>query len=470
MKFEILSKKLSCLLGTAILSGVSITTTFAQNNCSDAVMITSIPFSSGIQTTCGTVNDYEAGSYGASTLYGEGEDYVYQIEITTAPVTYEFTLGGSASYKILDVNASCPPTSFTSIGGVTTSFGTSGSTSITFPSNGTYYIYIDTWPSPDCGEFSLNITLPPSPPINDECANAIDLSSGTYLANESTIAASQEMAPIVCEGYLSDNAHDVWYKVTADEDGELTVTATTVSGDIVLFAYSGTCGSLSLISCSDMAISSGDEEITLYATEGETYYFRVYRFSSTSGAIFDIVASGDPLSIEMSKITANNIGKSNQINWNSYKEATGDKYIIERSRDGNTYFSIAEINAKGQASSYEYVDNTPFVGANYYRIKTVNVDGSFSFTNTAVAHMNALGNTMTVYPNPSNGIFTIEIPSMPSNQSRIYISDITGREVKMMSAFVSNTIQVDISDVPNGIYFIKYIDENHSEVIKVTKE
>src|SRR5690606_7008544 len=151
-----------------------------------------------------------------------------------------------------------------------------------------------------------------------------------------------------------------------------------------------------LLDCSDEVISSGDEEITISATMGETYYFRVYLFSSAEGAIFDIVASGDPLSIDMGKISAENIGKSNKVTWNSIKESIGDLYVLERSRDGKTFHTIADFKAIGQANTYEHIDNTPFVGANYYRVRLVNNDGSSSYTNIVVAHMNSLGNSISV--------------------------------------------------------------------------
>jgi len=606
MKFKNLPLKMSTLLASLLISGISISTSHAQNTCADAVVIASIPFSSGTQTTCGTGNDYTAGSYGAHASYGGGEDYVYQINITTAPVTYDISLGGAATWKILDVNTACPPTSGTSIGGVITSSSSTGNTTVTFPTNGTYYIFIDTWPSPTCGEFTLNINVPPPPPTNDDisgaevltvnldlscgtvtagttisataslpapscnpsganddvwyqftatntnhrvsiqnvsgssdrnmvvyesdgvtefagggtcanvstknlsgltigntyyvrvytysssastssffnicvgtpppppanddCVNATDLSSGTYLANETTASATQEMAPTECGGYTSSDAYEVWYKVTADSDGDITVTATTVSGDIILMGYSGTCGALTLLECSDEAISSGNEEITVSALAGETYYFRVYQYSSADGAIFDIIASGDPLAIEMGNISAVNKGKVNSITWNSIKESVGDQFILERSQDGQYFHTLTTVSATGTPQTYNYNDETPFMGANYYRIKYINNDGKIMYTHTVVAHVQAKGNSISVYPNPSKGIFQIEFPKNPSAQAQIIISDITGREVQTISTFNAQTVQVDIAHLPNGIYFVKYIDNATTEVIKIVKE
>lgn len=134
---------------------------YAQANCATAMPITSIPFSSGTQTTCGTGNDYGADTFVVN--YGGGEDYVYSLNVTNAPVNLKFALGGAATWKVASVHSACPPLIANSIGSVTTT-GNSGSGIISFPTNGTYYVIIDTWPSPNCGEFTLDITIAPPAP------------------------------------------------------------------------------------------------------------------------------------------------------------------------------------------------------------------------------------------------------------------------------------------------------------------
>ena len=161
---------LACMMALGI--GASAQT---GATCATAVPITTLPFSSGPQTTCGSGNDYT----GFTTNYGGGEDFVYSIDITTAPVTLNVSLGGSASWKVASVQSACPPTTATEIGRVTTGGGSTGTSNITFPTVGTYYIIVDTWPSPTCGSFTLDITAPPP---------AADCPTLTAPANGSTVA------------------------------------------------------------------------------------------------------------------------------------------------------------------------------------------------------------------------------------------------------------------------------------------
>lgn len=173
----------------------------AQNTCATAVPITSIPFSSGAQTTCGTVDDFPAGSYGNSN-YGGGEDYVYSINITTAPVSLQIALGGTATWKIAGVHSACAPTAANSVGFVATSSSSSASGSVTFPTNGTYYIIVDTWPAPTCGSFTLDITPGATIPQCSTLTAPANGSTASALTQSLTWSAPAGTAPTGYKVYL----------------------------------------------------------------------------------------------------------------------------------------------------------------------------------------------------------------------------------------------------------------------------
>ncbi|MBX2927241.1 MAG: fibronectin type III domain-containing protein [Saprospiraceae bacterium] len=266
----------------------------AQNTCATAVAIASVPFSSGAQTTCGTVNDYAAGfSTCVSSNYGGGEDYVYSINITTAPVTYTLNLGGAATWKIASVHSACPPAGANCVGGIATSSGTSASGNVTFPSNGTYYIIIDTWPAPTCGGFTLDITPPPPPPANDLCPDAIAFpaipTNGDCADVTVTTVAATGSADPVCSGTEDD---DVWYTFTTPAGvTSLLYTNTNISGsaDRALQIYSGTCAGLTSIGCYD------PESGTLTGLTGSTtYYLRAYTWGTGVTTTFNLCLRTTP--------------------------------------------------------------------------------------------------------------------------------------------------------------------------------
>jgi trimeric autotransporter adhesin len=229
----------------------------AQNTCAAPFVINDLPFNSGSQTTCGKVNDFAVGTF-CNSSYGGGEDYVYTLTIANAPVTWAIALGGTDVWKIASVHSACPPTSANSVGCVTTGSGSTGSANVTFPTNGTYYIIIDTWPTPNCGNFTLDITAPPPPPANDNICGAVALSVSanttctTLLAGQTTLAATQ--SAVACTGTADD---DVWYSFVATATAHTITYTSTGTGltDRVHQVYSSsdnTCtGTLTSILCSD---------------------------------------------------------------------------------------------------------------------------------------------------------------------------------------------------------------------------
>lgn len=443
----------------------------AQNDCSDAIVIPSIPYSSGVLSTCGTGDDFPAGSYGRSAFYGDGEDYVFQIDITTAPVSLNFTLGGSANWKILDINTACDPIAANSLGGcITTDIYTTNVANVTFPINGTYYIFVDTWTAADCGEFTLDINPTVPAPVNDLCTGAIDLSAGTSLISETTVGANEEVGVETCSGLTSNYGIDNWYYILSDDDGDLTISVSSATDDMVIEIYSGTCTVPLFEACVNDLAGPGDEELTIPASVGVTYFIRVYGMNNLSGTTYDIVALGTPLMIELANVSAMNIGQTNLIQWTTAKEAIGDAFIIERSKDGREFEALTSFQASGEAKDYQFIDNSPFFGTNFYRIKLVHDNGKISYSTIVSATIHDKNGNIILFPNPTSNMITVQFTTKPSDDAKIIITNLMGREIRVIDDIHSTNVELNVEDLPTGLYFIKYISNNTISFEKFIKE
>jgi len=77
---------------------------------------------------------------------------------------------------------------------------------------------------------------------------------------------------------------------------------------------------------------------------------------------------------------------------------------------------------------------------------------------------------ITIYPNPTNGIFTINLTSDVSNLiSDVCITDLTGKIVYLKEKN-GNNFTVNISDKPNGIYILKILYDNKIISRKIIKQ
>jgi hypothetical protein len=106
-----------------------------------------------------------------------------------------------------------------------------------------------------------------------------------------------------------------------------------------------------------------------------------------------------------------------------------------------------------------------------YSVNVVNSNGCFANSNVTIIVNTCTGikelnqNSISVYPNPTNGLFTIELNST----AQIIITNSLG-EIIMNTTFNSGLQNLDLQNKINGIYFIRLIQNNKQEVYKLIKE
>ena len=160
---------------------------------------------------------------------------------------------------------------------------------------GTYYYAVLGGPDAT-GAYEMTVTAEACapPPANDACANAQALlvSIACNPTDGNTESGDQSLEPILCNGFTSLDAIDVWYSFVATGPDH-TVTATGTNGaDLVTELFSGACGSATSLACADATLEDGVEEIIQSGLAvGETYYVRVYNFGGV--ATFNICVTGD---------------------------------------------------------------------------------------------------------------------------------------------------------------------------------
>ena len=131
----------------------------------------------------------------------------------------------------------------------------------------------------------------PTPPANDNCANAIPLTV-TNTCNSvigNTYAATPSIAPMICSGSTSPTANDVWYSfVAATSFQNIKVTGSSEFDAVVLLYDS--CGG-NLLDCADHTLKGDTENVRAKGlVPGKKYAVRVYAYGSIEPATttFDI--------------------------------------------------------------------------------------------------------------------------------------------------------------------------------------
>lgn len=266
---------------------------------SGATTVGSLPYSITGQTTCGAVNDLTSSNvtgYCGASYYYDGEDAVYVFTPTTTGQVDINLTSASGSYTGLMLHDGCPTAGGGCIGYNQSSSGTKSLT-VCVTAGITYYLIIDSWPSPACNPYNLSISAPygSGAPANDLICNATLLSLGVPVTGDN-FCASASGEPAVPGCWTTGNRNTVWYSVVCPASGTLKIkTAGSSLHNTQIAVYSGTCSSLTYVNCNDDATGCGSSsdlssELSLTGlTAGATYYIAVDGNDDEMGT-FSIVA------------------------------------------------------------------------------------------------------------------------------------------------------------------------------------
>ncbi len=91
------------------------------------------------------------------------------------------------------------------------------------------------------------------------------------------------------------------------------------------------------------------------------------------------------------------------MHWTNTNEFNLAQYDVERRIDGNNFAATGSINTRNTPGIHQYdlQDATPVSGNNFYRIKSIEFDGTFKYFEIAKVHVSYLSNkSVHLYPNP----------------------------------------------------------------------
>lgn len=114
----------------------------------------------------------------------------------------------------------------------------------------------------------------------------------------------------------------------------------------------------------------------------------------------------NPLPVELIRFSGVPSDNKVILNWSTSSEENNEGFYVERSRDGLSFESIGFISGKGNSNEvhhYDFVDQRPNLGYNFYRLKQVDYDGQFEYSNIISVFNDFIrsGITATIYPNPA---------------------------------------------------------------------
>jgi hypothetical protein len=194
------------------------------------------------------------------------------------------------------------------------------------------------------------------------------------------------------------------------------------------------------------------------------------RFSDVIGDYYMAFDRFSALPVKLLSFEGSVKNNYNQLNWKTTQEVNNKGFFIERSTDGVSYYSIGFTPASassGNSNTYQFSDVNIIHPTYYYRLKQVDVNGSFSYTNIVklTRHTNA---SIQVWPNPSTDYITVTLPK--ADLYTLLFFDASGKQLLEKKANTA-IVKQEVKYWSNGMYYIKIIQNNTIiSTLKFTKQ
>jgi hypothetical protein len=176
-------------------------------------------------------------------------------------------------------------------------------------------------------------------------------------------------------------------------------------------------------------------------------------FTGTSGST--TYASGfsfGVLPIKLKNFTAQTKGSRVQLNWSTAEEINFSHFVVEKSTNARTWMSIQTVAAQGGAAVYSSVDGTPAPGDNFYRLKSVDIDGKFEYSQVLkVSGGKAV--SAHISPNPASGQVTVSLSTAPITTVQLQLVANSGQVVREgLFAPGTSLIPLSLQGLTPGLY------------------
>ncbi|MCC6939541.1 MAG: T9SS type A sorting domain-containing protein [Flavobacteriales bacterium] len=172
------------------------------------------------------------------------------------------------------------------------------------------------------------------------------------------------------------------------------------------------------------------------------------------------VANTTPLPVELLAFSASPAGAwSVDLDWTTASEWNNDRFELQRGTNGIDFTTIGMVHGAGTTqatTAYDFIDRTPQLGTNYYRLKQVDTDDTFTYSDVETVIMDKVPG-LSLHPNPTQDVVFISGLD-PELASELMIFNASGQQVAFPRESISAG-KIDVSTLPKGLYIVRLLEQ-----------
>lgn len=173
------------------------------------------------------------------------------------------------------------------------------------------------------------------------------------------------------------------------------------------------------------------------------------------------------LPVSLSSFNASLVNNQSQLNWSTASESNNAGFEIESSTDGVSFNKIGFVTSKATNSNsnlnYVFVDNLAAAGTTYYRLKQVDLDGKFVYSETKFIKSQLATSAITISPNPTADF--IEVNGLEMDGITLGLFTANGAKLSTKGLVEGN--KLSMAGLKAGVYILKV--SKNGQLLQTTK-
>lgn len=213
-----------------------------------------------------------------------------------------------------------------------------------------------------------------------------------------------------------------------------------------------------------------------YSTVVNHIWTSLLNFDDANGDNRVFFPQSTALPVELADFKGFPQGNANILEWKTAAEIDHAFFEIERASEPNTDFkTIGKMAGKAEnnkGASYRFTDKNIETTTNYYRLKQVNLDGSFTYSPTILIE-NKERIVIQISPNLVGNEANLSIQTIQNGEAQISVFNLQGQLMDNFKTLIGkglNQVEMNFSELNAGVYFLKYEQGGVVEMVRFLKE
>lgn len=192
--------------------------------------------------------------------------------------------------------------------------------------------------------------------------------------------------------------------------------------------------------------------------------------------IYNVPLNEASVPVELVSFTSISNNGNIVLNWETATETNNSGFAVERKAGSGNFETVAFVEGAGTSTEnnrYQFTDNNAISGIYYYRLKQIDYDGTYEYSNVIEVNTELPDNYLLSqnYPNPFNPATTIKFSIPESGMVKVSVFNVLGEEVAtLVNEFReagTHEVKFNATGLNSGIYFCRFESDSFSDIKKM---